>query len=254
MKILIRDDDINYFTDAEILEEIYSNVWGKNIYVYFGVIPFQKGEKSGQVPEEFQDTDKIFPVEENKQLIQFLREKAKKGKVKIALHGYHHKNENGKAEFFSGTELYMKMKEGKNYLEKIFDSEVNYFIPPHNEISRSGVKAAIKNEMYLLNIPKLLSQPVSSLPDYLKHKIFWRKYKLPYPYPLKLGKKFQIGCISVYKSAKREEIKEIIEFYKKFPESLICFAFHWWEIKNFPYLKQILEDITTIYNENICGI
>ena len=125
----------------------------------------------------------------------------------------------------------------------MFNYKVKSFIPPHNKISKEGVKAVIKNNMGLFNIPDIFAQPLSSIPDYIKHRIFWKKYKLPYPYPLKLGKSFQIGCISVYKSAQIEEIKKIIEFYKKFHNATVCFAFHWWELKKFFHLREILDII-----------
>jgi len=64
----------------------------------------------------------------------------------------------------------------------MFNYKVKSFIPPHNKISKEGVRAVIKNNMGLFNIPDIFAQPFSSIPDYIKHRIFWAKYKLPYPY------------------------------------------------------------------------
>lgn len=240
---MIRDDDLNYFTEPEILEETYGDVWKRGTCVYFGVIPFQKGEKSGQVPENFRETDKIFPVGENRKLVEFLKEKIKEKRVEIMLHGYYHKSENGRPEFVAGKNLYERVKKGKEYLEEIFNCDIRFFVPPHNEISREGVKALVKNNMGIFNIPDFFSQPFTSIPDYIRHRIFWAKYKLPYPYPLKFGKNFQIGCIPVYEKRKEKEIEGILNFYKKYKNSTICFAFHWWELKKFSHLQKILFNI-----------
>jgi len=244
MRIIIRDDDVNYFTEPETLEELYNEVWQRNLIVYFGVIPFQKSEKSGQVPEKYWKSEKIFSVGENTKLIDFIKRKIKEEKVKVMLHGYHHKNENGKPEFVGGDNLIEKVRKGKEYLENLFSCKVEFFVPPHNEISKKGVRTVMKNNMCLFNIPDIFAQPISSIPDYIKHRIFWQKYKVPYPYPLKFGKRFQIGCISVYKKSKIEEIKKIIKFYKKFKNSTVCFAFHWWELKKFSHLREMLDKIT----------
>ena len=250
MKIIIRDDDVNYFTEPEMIQEIYNKVWERNIQVYFGVIPFQKGEKSGQVPEKYWKSEKIFSVDKNKKLVDFIKRKIKEEKSKVLLHGYYHKSENGKPEFVGGENLTERVRKGKEYLEDLFSCKVEFFVPPHNKISKGGVRAVVKNNMGLFNIPDIFAQPLSSIPDYIKHRIFWKKYKLPYPYPLKLGKSFQIGCISVYKSAQIEEIKRIIEFYKKFPDATVCFAFHWWELAKFSHLREILDNITREKDES----
>ena len=243
MGIIIRDNDVNYFTEPEILEELYNEVWQRNLTVYFGVIPFQKGEKSGHVPEKYWKSEKIFSVDKNKELVDFMKRRIKEEKVKVILHGYHHNNRNEKPEFVGGENLIEKVRKGKEYLENLFSCKVEFFVPPHNEISKEGVRTAIKNNMGLFNIPDIFAQALSSIPGYIKHRIFGQKYKLPYPYPLKFVKSFQIGCVSVYKNRNSKKIEKILNFYEKFRNSTVCFAFHWWELNKFSQLREILDII-----------
>ena len=43
MPILIRDDDTNFFTRADMLESIHSIAWQKDFKVSLSIIPSQKG-------------------------------------------------------------------------------------------------------------------------------------------------------------------------------------------------------------------
>jgi len=70
MEIIIRrEDDVNYFTEPEILEEHYNEVWQRNLIVYFGVIPSQKGEKSGHIPRNTGKVRKFFQLIRTRNLL-----------------------------------------------------------------------------------------------------------------------------------------------------------------------------------------
>ena len=120
MKFPIRDDDVNYFTTPMELIRNYETVWDV-CPVSFSVVPFHACTKTGAIPEKYWSGDRIFPIGENKELVQFLKEKIREGKVSIMLHGYSHKDNPDGYEFETGVELCNKIKQGKEYLESLWE-------------------------------------------------------------------------------------------------------------------------------------
>ena len=82
------------------------------------------------------------------------------------MHGYSHKDYKHGHEFEVGDNLYKKVKEGKKYLEGTFGVEIKTFVPPHNTLSKEGMKAIIANK---LNILGSFSFRLSQRPFQLKN-------------------------------------------------------------------------------------
>ena len=100
MKFAIRDDDISFFTRPEDLENIYKEIWERNILVSFSVVPFSvESHYCGDWDNFYQETE-LKAIGENKDLVDFLKSKLKENKISIMLHGYSHQykvaeNKNG---------------------------------------------------------------------------------------------------------------------------------------------------------------
>jgi len=169
MKFLIRDDDTCGFTKVDEIERCYHNIWG-NIPVCLSVTPFRIPGFSDHLPEEYHGKTSPVALEENKSLVNFIKDGLIKGTLDIALHGYHHFADISEKtpeqlekidpriigrEYLLGKDLKMKTSQGKVYLEKLFNCKVNTFVPPGNSISKEGIKAIAQNKLNLVTSPSL---------------------------------------------------------------------------------------------------
>lgn len=233
MKFAIRDDDTNFFTNPEDLKKIYSHIW--NICpISLAVVPFIASMKSPAIPEEHWQDNKIFPIGENSELVSYLREKIREGKISIMLHGYSHKDNPDGYEFEMGNNLYQKIKKGKEYLEKIFQVEVNTFVPPHNTILKQGIEAVIKARMNLSVVPGFYfhKRPwdFRTFRLLLKSIFFRVKHGLGIPYVLDFGTHKEIRCYPLTPQVNFESLKEKFDFIYKF-DGVFCLATHFWEFE-----------------------
>jgi hypothetical protein len=97
--ILIRDDDINFFTKSSMLESIYSYAWKNQFKVSLSVIPYQKDFNDVCIPSNFRNSQEYHSVENNKELCLFLKDKIDHSHVEIIQHGVSHALIDGRGEF-----------------------------------------------------------------------------------------------------------------------------------------------------------
>lgn len=231
MKFAIRDDDTNYFTNPEKLESIYKDIW-EICPISLAVVPFQGCTRSGALPEKYWTGNKIFPINQNKALVNFLKEKIKENKISIMLHGYTHKDNANGFEFETSKNLYKKVRAGKEYLEKIFKTKIRSFVPPHNILSDNGLRAVVANELNIVNIPSFRfgKRPLSSktITNLIKQKYFLLQHKHFYPFPLMFEDHKEIISHCLTPLINFEQLKEVGDFYRKMNGDF-CLAVHYWE-------------------------
>jgi Uncharacterized protein conserved in bacteria (DUF2334) len=140
MYFCVRDDDTSFFTAPEELERAYGEVteWGP---ISLAVVPFHRAGTSKAVPEKFRGRGSIHPLQENRPLVEYLRTGVSKGRFEIMLHGYHHDEPSGRAEFLVGNDLTQKVADGRKYLEDLLGATIRVFVPPHNTIGPQGLRA-----------------------------------------------------------------------------------------------------------------
>jgi hypothetical protein len=122
MKLIIRDDDLNYFSSIEKIERIYKGIWEK-YPVHFAAIPNIYATQRTELPKNIQLEKEYYKINENKELVDFIKGKIKENKVVIWQHGYTHKDY-GKLhdlERHSEAQIYRELKKGKELLEKTFN-------------------------------------------------------------------------------------------------------------------------------------
>ena len=148
VKFCIRDDDTNFFTSPDDLEDAYEEIsqWGP---VSLAVVPFHRAGNSKGIPAKFHGQWTTHPLHENENLVAYLREGVTQGRFEIMLHGYHHDEPSGGEEFVVGSDLARKALEGRRYLEDILDTRVRVFVPPRNAIGRDGLRAIVKAGLHL---------------------------------------------------------------------------------------------------------
>lgn len=224
MRFAIRDDDTNYFTTPADLEACYSDIWDKYPPTLC-LISKVKGKWSHWVHQIYKDKhdtdwdawtkdDTPYPIEGNGPLVDFLKEKIKQGKLDVAYHAKHHRNEDtylpkGRsnnyvrgAEYYTSRNLTEEIKEEVTHLNKTLEANISVFTPPQNLLSTTGYQSVIdaglnicgggiafykkeKDAVGLKNIAKQLVFKVlhreSDYPRVLRYK---NHNELAYHYPL----------------------------------------------------------------------
>jgi len=244
MKVILRDDDTCYFTKPQELEKAFGEVWNF-APVSLAVVPFVgKGLKS-VVPKEYWRSNKLFPIGENKELVNFLKKLLREKKICIMLHGYSHQDYPKGPEFVAGENLYQKVKEGKEYLENLFETKITTFVPPHNTLSEKGWKAVVENGLNISGIHNFPHFARLKFPYYwpiFLKKCFFKPFTgYTYPYPIDFGthKEVPYFSLSTKFPFKRNE-RAFKAVYKK--NGVFCLATHYWSLINSQPLRETFNE------------
>ena len=235
MRFALVDHDTNYFTKPEQLESVYEKIWEK-IPICLSIVPFHACTKSGAIPQEYWQGDRIFPIGENKKLVEFIKRKINENKISILMHGYSHKDYENGYEFEVGDRLYEKVKEGKKYLQELFQVEIKTFAPPHNTLSKEGMKAVITNKLNILGSFsfRLFQRPfqLKNIFYFLKRRSFQRKNKtFFYPFSMQFKDHNELDCYSLIPSTHLEDLIQKLDLARRYNGDF-CLATHYWEVSN----------------------
>jgi hypothetical protein len=148
MYFCIRDDDTSFFTSPDELERAYGEIT-KHGPVSLAIIPFCRAGKSRGLPAGHRERWSIHPLEDNRDLVKYLRTRIADRRFEAMLHGYHHDEPNVRWEFVGARNLARKVREGKKYLEDLLETKIRVFVPPHNAIGRAGVRAISRAGLHL---------------------------------------------------------------------------------------------------------
>jgi hypothetical protein len=144
LPILIRDDDINFFTKTDMLELMYSEAWKQGFKVSLSVIPCQSGIDDLCVPPEQRKTALPYPIADNRSLTKYLKCKIDQGSVEILQHGIHHTYEGFHRGEFAGTVQSNSILQGRDILEETFGKKPTFFVPPGEDISDKNLKLILQ--------------------------------------------------------------------------------------------------------------
>ncbi|MBO7489149.1 MAG: hypothetical protein J6T88_02610 [Bacteroidales bacterium] len=221
--ICLRDDDTNFFTSVEELQTAYGPYWG-TIPITLAVIPFAHGSERKildvEIPyekkfenlrrweveaseKELSEYHKVHPVGENKELIQELKYLASTGKIEIAQHGVFHRYTEFGAELLGDRMSFTSLRDGKEYLEKVFDVKVKTLIPPGNVIDLTVIDYMNRLGMHLFSSGRIRAknrwETIKTYFQYPESYIDKRK-KTPHPMHHRYGihyfgsHTFEDGC------------------------------------------------------------
>jgi len=153
-RILIRDDDIGFFTDVERFQRVHRILLENRIPFNCAVIPNTRadvrslnGGYEGFIPDRFQGCSGFFPVSNNSKLVSFLMEHPF---VEIAQHGLsHQRTPKNQPEFAgeNGIESARHLEEGARILEEAFQRKPFFFVPPYDTVSRPVLESVRKRYM-----------------------------------------------------------------------------------------------------------
>lgn len=268
MALVIRDDDLSYWTKPIEIENIYKPLFDKKIKISFAIIPFSvRMLNAGNFDIFYQELDEK-PIGENKEIVEYIKEKIDDGLVEIMLHGYnhlysflaesakhkeydnsikfatkenleHYRKLNKKIQFLGEYNyqdyetLYKKTKIGKEYLENVFKVKIINFVPPSNQIGKAGIKAIINNN---LNISGLIGKKynreltIKGLITCLDRVYFALKHKgIVYPKIADYGKHKELVGYAVTPSTNWKRYYEQLNFCIKH-HLPFQIATHFWEL------------------------
>lgn len=239
MKFALRDDDTNFFTRPEQLEQAYADLWDR-VPVSLAIVPVHAATRSKAIPASYWEGDQEFPLADNAELVAFLREQVAAGRVVPMLHGYSHKNYADGFEFQSAPDLAGRLRRGRAYLEGIFGRPVTTFVPPHNALSRRGMEALEAERFDVLGSflsfrPSQRPWDSHTLGNYARIWSFrlrtgrGRKSRLIYPHPLRYKRHAEFGCYLLLPWTQADELLAGFEEARRFGGDF-CLATHYWEI------------------------
>jgi len=260
MDLIIRDDDLSYWTKPEKIEKVYKPLFDKKIKISFATIPFSVQMFNAGDFDAFYQNLEEKPIGENEEIIEYIKEKIDDGLVEIMLHGYNHlysfecngeikfatkenlepcRKQNKKIKFLGEynyqnyKELNKKTKIGKEYLEDIFKINIRNFVPPSNQIKKAGIKAIIENN---LNISGLIGKKfdreftIKGLTTYLDRVYFTLKNKdIIYPKIANYGKHKELVGYAITPSTDWKKYYKQLDFCVKYALPFQI-ATHYWEL------------------------
>jgi hypothetical protein len=247
MKIALRDDDTCYFTSPSELERVYSDVWHR-VPVCLATVPFAVGYPRAGIPESEWHSGKRFPLEDNGQLVEWLRQRITDGRVTIALHGYTHEDYPDGFEFQAAPDLDRRVMEGRACLERVLRTPIRLFVPPHNALSKRGLAAVSLAGLNVLG-SFLSFRPTNRTWDRYTFSN-WRRIqqfrratsrtradRLVYPHPLRYDRHAEFGCHGLIPGTTFEQLAAGLDEARRFGGDF-CLATHYWEVD--AQLKSVL--------------
>lgn len=243
----IRDDDTSFFTSPQELERVYSKYLGK-VPIALATVPFSVSEHRGRVFDSRYKSNDQVALGENKELVEWLKEKTRLGQIEIMLHGYNHQYKYingrwvGEYGWKSAQQLSDETLQGKLYLEELLDVEIRIFVPPSNTISVAGIYAIRKAGLNLSGImgrcgdrPLTLDYPYA----YIK-RWTWRIIRgEAFPFPISLGGIKELRAYALTPRADFNYLLNQLIICSKINAPFVV-ATHYWEFNEAPEMHNIL--------------
>ena len=189
--VIIRDDDISYFTKPETLSKLYDKLFEEKKPINLAVVPkitgnieigsgspYRTREKMQYdpcVPPKFRGCNEDFPLKDNKEIVEYIRSLEN---CEVLQHGFTHGLIGGVHEFRINDEKEIQYRAnlGRALLEECFHLKPSTFVPPCNNASSETIQF-LKSHYKGLSIrrldPRLATKFCSS---YTKKKLLSRNY------------------------------------------------------------------------------
>lgn len=247
MKVALRDDDTSYFTAPERLDEVYHDVWDR-LPVSLAVVPRAAGFRDKAIPESYWRAGRAFPLEENPALVQRLREHVGAGRVTILQHGYTHEDFPGGFEFQAAPDIERRLQDGRSHLERVLGAPIRVFVPPHNALSKRGLRAVSAAGLNLLGSflsfrPSMRAWDRDTLANWWRVRAYRsatgrrKADRFVYPHVLRYRRHAEFGCHSLIPGTTCEHLVAGFDEARS-AGGHFCIATHYWEVDR--VLKDVL--------------
>ena len=157
LKLIIRDDDTNYFTDPSIIDAAYQILFEKNKAICLSLIPAHLSSiemdmhgrprnAHADIPEVMRNKRAYSPIYENWELSQFLIKKRQSRCLEFVLHGYAHTADEFVTSYSVAQQL---LEEGVRLLGFIDGASPSVFVAPYDRLSVQATQAVLENGYHL---------------------------------------------------------------------------------------------------------
>jgi hypothetical protein len=150
MRVIVRDDDISFFTPSELLEQLYEPLWSQGLPVCLSVIPnhydsvmvpsrSSTQEPDGNIPPSEFGRDMTHPVWKNSRLTNLLSSLDDGDCVEVCVHGLEHRHREFDVDAGQARELLMS---SLNILSTALPQiKPTTFVPPYEAISCAALQS-----------------------------------------------------------------------------------------------------------------
>jgi predicted deacetylase len=239
VKVALRDDDTCFFTSPETLQRVYHDVWDR-LPVCLATVPFAIGYERQGIPEAHWHSGESFPLEQNAELVAFLRDQLARKRVTIALHGYTHEDYPDGYEFQAAPDPERRVAHGLAYLQERLSAPITVFVPPHNALSKRGMAAVSGAGLNLLGSflsfrPSMRPWDAHTLQNWWRVRAYRAATKrakhdrFVYPHVLRYARHAEFGCHSLIPGTTVEELMAGFEEARRAGGNF-CVATHYWEV------------------------
>lgn len=239
MKVALRDDDTCYFTKPETLERVYRDVWDR-VPVCLAAVPRAIGYERAGIPREHWHSGTAFPIEQNRELVPFLKDAVARRRATIALHGYTHQDYPDGFEFQAAPDPGQRVENGLRELRDTLGAPISVFVPPHNALSRRGLQAVSAAGLNLLGSflsfrPSLRPWDRRTLANWWRVRRYraatrrTKRDRFVYPHVLRYRRHAEFGCHSLVPGTTTEELVSGFEEARRAGGDF-CLATHYWEV------------------------
>ena len=249
MKLCIRDDDTSFYTKPEDLQSAYCGM--ENIPVTFSVVPFSVSDHTGNHPYGIvTEPVKYAALENNPEIVEYLKQRMRDGKAEVVLHGIHHEYREIKegtwtpeTEYLTKEELKKGIIEGREYLERIFGITIDTFIPPSNIMTNDC--AEVLDELGL-NTNSIFTRRFERKPTpaYIKNYVKSNIYKLLYGGRYSGVMQFPNHKeLCVHRFWGYDNALKKLQYSMRHDFSLVLYT-HYWDLNRNETLKKELKEFT----------
>jgi predicted deacetylase len=192
------------------------------------------------IPERYWQSHRAYPLEENPAILAALRALTAAGRVTVAQHGFTHEDFPGGYEFQAAPDLESRLARGQAYLEQVIGTKVRIFVPPHNALSKRGLRAVGSAGLNLLGSflsfrPSLRPWEPRTLGNWWRVREYRsslrraRSDRMIYPHVLRYRDHAEFGCHSLIPGTTLDELIEGFEEARR-AGGHFCLATHYWEV------------------------
>jgi len=246
--IIIRDDDINYFTSPDDISKIYGFLFEKGASLNFSIIPcINTSARSARealtddgfepfLPEDVRGGDEDYPITLNQRLIRWLNELKN---IEFLMHGFTHRGTDEKFEFEAGgiKTIEAKIAKGMDIFNAAFKIRPRTFVAPEDKYSKAALKVIMDRfEIFSTGWIDKTKIPKRFLFDYYQMKLRRGNF-------LKQGKFLMAEHPGVLFSRfkKESDQKQKLDSYLKGHEVTVIVVHHWEFLKNGQLLKDLYD-------------
>lgn len=238
VKLVIRDDDMNYFTKVEDIKQVYKDL--HMCPISFAVIPTVIDVSTLGACSDTKGNTKPRYIGDNQELVEWMKKEYINGNVDILLHGITHSYQflKGKRQFEmqwrDGEEdLSKSLRYWKETISTLFGCNITCFVAPGNRVTKYTLYSAVKAGMNfsgLVAIKMNRQFTIKNIGCYLKRWVMRLFTGLQYPAVLHYSTHNELNACPL---REEEYLYKMFEWCKKH-NAPMAINVHYWDLRDNP--------------------